>query len=53
MIEFWVEDSLLIEVVTAELGRAYREMTFSDELRSRLGPIVEAGLAAPDGGQPL
>ena len=36
VIEFWVDDCLLIEVATPELSRAYREAIHSDELRARL-----------------
>ena len=36
VIEFWIDDCLLIEVATPELGRAYRETIHSDELRARL-----------------
>jgi hypothetical protein len=36
VIEFWIDDCLLIEVVTPELGRAYRETLRSEELRARL-----------------
>ncbi|HYD37205.1 MAG TPA: hypothetical protein VEA60_06300 [Allosphingosinicella sp.] len=43
VIEFWIDDCLLIEVVTPELGRAYREVIFSDELRARLQTIVATG----------
>lgn len=45
VIEFWVDDCLLIEVVTPEMGRDYRELIQSQELRQRLAPIVAAGLA--------
>ena len=37
VIEFWIDDCLLIEVATPELGRAYRAMIHSEELRERLG----------------
>lgn len=46
VIEFWIDDCLLIELVTPELGRLYRETTHSQELRARLAPVVAAGLAA-------
>jgi hypothetical protein len=36
VIEFWIDDCLLIEVATPELGQAYREMVPSAELRARL-----------------
>jgi hypothetical protein len=36
VIEFWLDDCLLVEVATPELGRAYRETIHSDELRARL-----------------
>lgn len=36
VIEFWIDDCLLIEVVTPELGQAYRDMIHSEELRARL-----------------
>ena len=36
VIEFWIDDCLLIEVVTHELGQAYRDMVHSEELRARL-----------------
>jgi hypothetical protein len=36
VIEFWIDDCLLIELATPELGHAYREMIHSPELRSRL-----------------
>ena len=36
VIEFWIDDCLLIEVVTPELGQAYREIVHSEELRARL-----------------
>lgn len=49
VIEFWLDDCLLIEVVTPELACAYRETVHSDELRARLAPIVAAGLAAEAG----
>lgn len=45
VIEFWVDDCLLIEVVTPDMGRDYRELIQSDELRQRLAPVVVAGLA--------
>lgn len=45
VIEFWIDDCQLIEVVTPALGRAYRQMVQSGELRERLAPIVTAGLA--------
>ena len=37
VIEFWIDDCLLIEVATPELGRTYRAMIHSEELRERLG----------------
>jgi len=45
VIEFWVDDCLLIELVTPEMGRDYRELILSNELRQRLAPIVAAGRA--------
>lgn len=45
VIEFWVDDCLLIEVVTPEMAREYRELIQSDELRQRLAPIIAAGVA--------
>ena len=36
VIEFWIDDCLLIEVATPDLGAAYREMIHSEELRARL-----------------
>lgn len=36
VIEFWIDDCLLIEVVTPELGKRYRETIRSEELRARL-----------------
>lgn len=36
VIEFWIDDCLLIEVATPELGQAYRDMVHSEELRARL-----------------
>lgn len=36
VIEFWIDDCLLIEVVTPELGQTYRRVIHSDELRARL-----------------
>ena len=36
VIEFWIDDCLLVEVATPELGQAYRAMVHSDELRARL-----------------
>lgn len=36
VIEFWIDDCLLVELATPELGQAYREMIHSEELRSRL-----------------
>lgn len=36
VIEFWIDDCLLIEVVTPQLGQAYRDMVHSEELRARL-----------------
>lgn len=45
VIEFWIDNCLLIELVTQNMGRAYRELIQSDELRQRLAPIVAAGLA--------
>ena len=36
VIEFWIDDCLLIEVATPDLGQAYRETIHSDELRARL-----------------
>jgi hypothetical protein len=45
VIEFWIDDCLLIEVVTPDMGRDYRELIESDELRQRLAPVIAAGLA--------
>lgn len=45
VIEFWIDDCLLIEVATPELGQAYRATLKSDELRTRLAPVIAAGLA--------
>jgi hypothetical protein len=45
VIEFWFDDCLLIEVVTPDMGRDYRDLIQSDELRQRLAPIVAGGLA--------
>jgi hypothetical protein len=45
VIEFWIDDCLLIELVTPELGLIYRQTVASDALRDRLAPIVAAGLA--------
>lgn len=45
VIEFWIDDCLLIELVTPELGQAYREVIKSDDLRARLAPVIAAGLA--------
>lgn len=36
VIEFWIDDCLLIEVATPELGQAYRATIHSEELRARL-----------------
>ena len=36
VIEFWIDDCLLIEVATPELGEAYRKTIQSGELRARL-----------------
>jgi hypothetical protein len=36
VIEFWIDDCLLIEVATPELAQAYRDMVQSEELRARL-----------------
>ena len=36
VIEFWIDDCLLIEVATPELGKAYRETIHSPDLRARL-----------------
>lgn len=36
VIEFWIDDCLLIEVVTPELGQEYRATIQSPELRARL-----------------
>ena len=36
VIEFWIDDCLLIEVATPELSRTYRETIHSPELRARL-----------------
>ena len=36
VIEFWIDDCLLIELATPELGEAYRETIQSQELRERL-----------------
>ena len=36
VIEFWIDDCLLVEVVTPELSKSYRATLHSDELRARL-----------------
>ena len=36
VIEFWIDDCLLIELATPELGQAYRQTIHSQELRARL-----------------
>ena len=36
VIEFWIDDCLLIEIATPELGQSYRTMIHSEELRARL-----------------
>lgn len=36
VIEFWIDDCVLIEVATPELGERYRETIHSEELRARL-----------------
>lgn len=36
VIEFWIDDCLLIEVATPELGQAYRDTIQSEELRAKL-----------------
>ena len=45
VIEFWIDDCLLIELVTPELGQAYRATLVSEELRQRLAPIIAEGFA--------
>jgi hypothetical protein len=45
VIEFWMDDCLLIEVVTPEMGLAYRETLVSNELRSRIAGL--GGLTEP------
>jgi hypothetical protein len=46
VIEFWIDDCLLIELATPELGHVYRETIASEDLQERIAPIVAAGLAA-------
>ena len=43
VIEFWIDDCLLIEVATPELAEDYRRAVASPELRERLAPIIAAG----------
>ena len=43
VIEFWIDDCLLIEVATPELAKDYRKITASQELRDRLAPIIASG----------
>jgi hypothetical protein len=43
VIEFWIDDCLLIEVATPQLAEDYRRMAVSDELRERLAPIIASG----------
>jgi hypothetical protein len=43
VIEFWIDDCLLIEVATPELAEDYRKAAVSPELRDRLAPIIAAG----------
>lgn len=43
VIEFWIDDCLLIEVATPELAEDYRRVAVSPELRERLAPIIAAG----------
>jgi hypothetical protein len=42
VIEFWIDDCLLVEIATPELSAAYRAMVVSDEIRARLASTLES-----------
>ena len=45
LIEFWIDDCLLVEVLPLPWARAYRELLNSGELRSRVEERVSRSLA--------
>lgn len=40
VIEFWIDDCMLIEVATPDLAQDYRRLVVSDEVRQRLAGVV-------------
>jgi len=46
VIEFWIDDCMLIEVATPDLATEYRRLVVSDELRQRLAAVVAGNAEA-------